>query len=45
VAFPLLAGYGMDVLGTGIPFVFAGGIVLATLLLTFAMESYAASTG
>ena len=44
VAFPLLAGYGMDVLGTGIPFVFAGGIVLATLLLTFAMESYAAST-
>ena len=43
VAFPLVAGYGMDVLGAGIPFVLAGGIVLASLLLTFAMESYAAS--
>lgn len=40
VAFPLLAGYAMDVLGMGIPFVFAGAMVLATLLLTFSMESY-----
>jgi multidrug resistance protein len=40
VAFPLIAGYAMDVLGKGIPFVFAGAMVLATLLLTFSMESY-----
>ena len=41
VAFPLIAGYAMDVLGKGIPFIFAGGMVLASLLLTFSMESYA----
>ena len=43
VAFPLIAGYGMDVLGQGIPFVFAGLIVVATLLLTTSMESYIAA--
>ena len=42
VAFPLIAGYGMDVLGQGIPFVFAGLMVVATLLLTTSMESYVA---
>lgn len=42
VAFPLIAGYGMDTLGMGVPFIFAGVMVLATLLLTGAMESYAA---
>jgi hypothetical protein len=41
VAFPLMAGYGMDVLGKGIPFIVAGGMVLMTLLLTVAMEDYA----
>jgi multidrug resistance protein len=41
VAFPLIAGYGMDVFGKGIPFVFAGAMVLATLLLTLSLESYA----
>jgi multidrug resistance protein len=43
VAFPLIAGYGMDVLGQGIPFVFAGVMVVATLLLTTSMESYIAA--
>ena len=43
VAFPLIAGYAMDVFGKGIPFVFAGGMVLATLLLTFSMETYASA--
>jgi multidrug resistance protein len=42
VAFPLIAGYGMDVFGQGIPFVFAGLMVVATLLLTTSMESYVA---
>lgn len=41
VAFPLIAGYGMDMLGVGIPYVFAGAIVMATLLLTVSMEEYA----
>lgn len=41
VAFPLMAGYGMDVLGKGIPFVIAGILVGLTLLLTVAMEDYA----
>jgi multidrug resistance protein len=40
VAFPLAAGYGMDRLGKGTPFVFAGAMVLFTLLLTFSLESY-----
>lgn len=40
VAFPLIVGYAMDVFGKGIPFVFAGAMVLATVLLTFSMESY-----
>ena len=39
VAFPLIAGYGMDVLGKGVPFVFAGAMVMATLLLTASIES------
>jgi multidrug resistance protein len=42
VAFPLMVGYGMDVLGPGIPFVFAGVMVLVTLSLTASMESYVA---
>jgi MFS family permease len=41
VAFPLMAGYGMDVLGKGVPFVIAGVLVMLTLLLTIAMEDYA----
>jgi multidrug resistance protein len=44
VAFPLIAGYGMDTLGMGIPFIFAGVMVLATLSLTGAMESYLAAS-
>ncbi len=44
VAFPLIAGYAMDTLGKGLPFVFAGAMVLASLLLTFSMESYATRT-
>jgi multidrug resistance protein len=43
VAFPLIAGYAMDAFGKGIPFVFAGAMVLATLMLTFSMESYSPS--
>jgi multidrug resistance protein len=42
VAFPLIAGYAMDTFGKGLPFVFAGAMVLASLLLTFSMESYSA---
>jgi multidrug resistance protein len=41
VAFPLMAGYGMDVLGKGIPFVIAGVLVMFCLVLTIAMEDYA----
>ena len=40
VSFPLLAGYGMDVLGNGVPFVFAGVMTFATLMLTTSMENY-----
>lgn len=40
VAFPLIAGYGMDVLGKGTPFVFAGVMVMGTLMLTMSMEQY-----
>lgn len=43
VAFPLIAGFGMDKLGQGMPFVFAGAVVLFTLLLTLSLESYAPS--
>ena len=43
VAFPLIAGFGMDRLGQGMPFVFAGAMVLFTLLLTLSLESYAPS--
>ncbi len=43
VAFPLAAGVAMDHLGLGVPFVLAGVLVLATLLLTTSMEEYAPS--
>jgi MFS family permease len=41
VAFPLMAGYGMDVLGKGMPFLLAGALTLLCLILTTAMEDYA----
>jgi hypothetical protein len=41
VAFPLGAGVAMDHLGLGFPFIFAGVLVLGTLLLTSSMEDYA----
>ncbi len=34
VAFPLMAGYGMDLLGKGMPYIVAAVMVLLTLLLT-----------
>ena len=40
VAFPVIAGYAMDAFGKGVPFVFAGAMVLSTLLLTLSMERY-----
>jgi multidrug resistance protein len=43
VVFPLAAGVAMDHLGLGVPFVLAGVLVLATLLLTTSMEEYAPS--
>jgi multidrug resistance protein len=43
VVFPLAAGVAMDHLGLGFPFVVAGVLVLATLLLTTSMEQYAPS--
>ncbi|MFL5499010.1 MAG: MFS transporter [Gemmatimonadaceae bacterium] len=43
VVFPLAAGVAMDHLGLGFPFVIAGVLVLATLLLTASMEQYAPS--
>jgi multidrug resistance protein len=43
VVFPLAAGVAMDHLGLGVPFVLAGALVLATLLLTTSMEQYAPS--
>jgi multidrug resistance protein len=43
VVFPLAAGVAMDHLGLGVPFVLAGVLVLATLLLTTSMEQYAPS--
>jgi MFS family permease len=43
VVFPLAAGLAMDHLGLGVPFVLAGVLVLATLLLTTSMEQYAPS--
>lgn len=41
VAFPLMAGYGMDVLGKGVPFIIAGVLTLMCLVLTTAMEDFA----
>ena len=43
VIFPLAAGVAMDHLGLGFPFVIAGALVLATMLLTTSMEEYAPS--
>jgi MFS family permease len=43
VVFPFAAGVAMDHLGLGFPFVIAGVLVLATLLLTTSMEDYAAT--
>jgi multidrug resistance protein len=34
VLFPLIVGFGMDALGMGVPFLFAGGMVLVTLVAT-----------
>lgn len=40
VAFPLIAGFGMDALGMGVPYLFAGVMVLGTLLFTAPLEDY-----
>jgi multidrug resistance protein len=40
VSFPLIAGFGMDALGMGAPYLFAGAMVFATLLLTGSLSSY-----
>ncbi len=40
-AFPLAAGYAMDLFGKGLPFAFAGVMVVGSLLLTMSMERYA----
>ena len=40
VAFPLIVGFGMDALGMGAPFVFAGVVVIGTLMLTGKLEEY-----
>ena len=40
VSFPLIAGFGMDALGMGVPFLFAGAMVLLTLMLTGSLEEY-----
>ncbi len=41
VAFPLIVGFGMDALGMGMPFLFAGVMVIGTLALTGKLEEYA----
>ncbi|HJQ54531.1 MAG TPA: MFS transporter [Gemmatimonadaceae bacterium] len=41
VVFPLAAGFAMDRVGLGFPFIVAGILVLVTLLLTTSMEQYA----
>lgn len=43
VVFPLAAGFAMDRVGLGFPFVVAGILVLSTLILTTSMEQYAPS--
>ena len=40
VSFPLIAGFGMDALGMGAPYLFAGAMVFATLLLTGSLSTY-----
>ena len=44
VSFPLIAGFGMDALGMGVPFLFAGVMVLGTLLLTGTLGNYGVVT-
>ena len=41
VAFPLIAGFGMDALGMGVPYLFAGVMVFGTLLFTAPLANYA----
>lgn len=41
VSFPLLAGFAMDHIGKGVPYVIAGALVAMSLLLTSSMEKYA----
>jgi len=41
VSFPLATGYAMDRIGKGVPYVIAGCMVLASLVLTSSMEKYA----
>jgi len=43
VVFPLAAGFALDRVGLGFPFVVAGILVLSTLVLTASMEQYAPS--
>jgi len=40
VAFPILAGYLIDRLGTGAPYAVAGALVAVTLLITAPLEQY-----
>ena len=40
VSFPLIAGFGMDALVMGAPYLFAGAMVFATLLLTGSLSTY-----
>ncbi len=44
VSFPLIAGFGMDALGMGVPFLFAGIMVLGTLLLTGSLSDQYANS-
>ncbi len=44
VSFPLIAGFGMDALGMGAPYLFAGAAVFGTLLLTGRLHSYGLGT-
>jgi MFS family permease len=45
VAFPLIVGFGMDIMGMGAPFVFAGLMVIGTLMLTGKLEEYTRDSG
>jgi hypothetical protein len=35
-----MAGFGMDALGMGVPYLIAGAMVIATLLVTAPLEDY-----